>query len=127
MDVERKEGDIRDLEFVGSAYDDLLACPRDVRRSFGRALNDAQHAATPLRAKPLKGLGGGVLEVREDYDTDTYRAVYTTRLQTAVYVLHVFQKRSTHGIATSRRDIALIKSRLAWARQIDAERRAGQQ
>ncbi len=65
---------MRDLEFVGSAYEDLLACPRDVRRSFGRALNEVQQGGTPLRAKPLKGMSLGVLEVREDYDTDTYQA-----------------------------------------------------
>jgi phage-related protein len=64
-------------------------------------------------AKPLRGFGGaGVLEVVEDFDGDTYRAVYTVRFADAVYVLHVFQKKSKHGIATPRRDLELIRTRL---------------
>lgn len=51
-----------------------------------------------------------------DFDGDTYRAVYTVKLRGAVYVLHVFQKKSTRGIATPRREIALIKERYRWAR-----------
>lgn len=63
-----------------------------------------------------------MLEVVDDFDGDTYRTVYTVRLRTAVYVLHAFQKKSKHGIATSRRDIDLIKVRLARAEQLEAER-----
>jgi len=50
------------------------------------------------------------------------RSVYTVRLETAIYVLHAFRKKSTRGIATSRRDIALIKARLARALEMEAER-----
>ncbi|QDQ27310.1 type II toxin-antitoxin system RelE/ParE family toxin [Chitinimonas arctica] len=44
-----------------------------------------------------------------DYD---YRAVYTVRYATAVYVLHCFQKKSTSGIATPKPDMELIEARL---------------
>jgi phage-related protein len=53
-----------------------------------------------------------VLEVVEDFHGDTYRAVYTVRYTSAVYVLHCFQKKSTSGIATPKRDLDLIKVRL---------------
>jgi phage-related protein len=89
-----------------------------VRGAFGRWLLDTQYGETPYGAKPLKGFrGAGVLELIEDYDTNTYRAVYTVRLTGAVYVLHVFQKKSKHGIATPLADIALVKSRYELARQ----------
>lgn len=68
---------------------------------MGRALWDAQIGLKAPFAKPLKGFGGaGVLEVVDDFDGDTYRAVYTIQFALVVYVLHVFQKKSRKGIAT---------------------------
>ena len=64
-------------------------------------------------AKPLKGFkGAGVLEVVENYDSDTYRAVYTVRIKNKVYVLHTFQKKSKRGIKTPQKEIEIIKTRL---------------
>lgn len=73
-----------------------------------------QYGDTPAGAKPLKGFRG-VVELVEDYDTDTYRAIYTVRFKRAVYVLHVFQKKSKKGIATLKADTALVKWRLRQA------------
>ena len=70
------------------------------------------------KAKPLKGFhGSGVVEIADDYDGDTYRAVYTVRWSDAVYVLHAFQKKSKTGIKTPKQDIDLIKQRLALAKK----------
>jgi phage-related protein len=70
------------------------------------------------REAPLKGFGGAsVLEIVDRYDTDTYRTVYTTRFRGTLYVLHVFQKKSTKDIATMQKDIELIKRRLAAAKK----------
>jgi phage-related protein len=69
-------------------------------------------------AKPLKGFrGAGVLEVVDDFDGNTYRAVYTIRFAEVVYVLHAFQKKSRHGIATPRAELKLIEQRLGRARE----------
>lgn len=69
-------------------------------------------------AKPLQGFGGaGVLEMIDDYDGNTYRAVYTVKFESAVYVLHAFQKKSHKGIATPKSDIDLIKIRLKQAEE----------
>ena len=117
-------GDVveRPLAWIGSSYDDLKALPRPVQREFGIALRIAQLKQTPRNAKPLKGFGGaGVLELKDDFDGDTYRAVYTVRLRRAVYVLHVFQKKSKHGRALPRADRTLIESRLRRAEQVDHE------
>ena len=87
--------------------------PDDVQDTFGYALHLAQAGSKHRQAKPLKGFGGaGVLEVVEDHQGDTYRAVYTVRYASAVYVLHCFQKKSTAGIATPKPDMALIEARL---------------
>ena len=64
-------------------------------------------------AKTLKGFGGGtVIEVKETFDSDAYRAIYTVRFAEAVYVLHAFQKKSKTGVKTPRVDINLIEKRL---------------
>jgi len=58
-----------------------------------------------------------VLEIIENFDGDTYRAVYTVKFQKVVYVLHCFQKKSKHGIKTPQHDIDLIKQRLKIAEE----------
>jgi phage-related protein len=102
--------------FVGSSRKDLSALPAKVRVSIGHAIYEAQCGGEAPSAKALRGFGGrGVLEVVEDFDGDTYRAVYTVRFVGAIYVLHVFQKKSKRGIATPKTEIELIKTRLRTA------------
>lgn len=107
---------VRPLRWVGSSLDDLRAFPGPVRGEIGYALHFAQIGDKHPRSKPLKGFtGANVLEVVDDYDGDTYRAVYTVRFQEAVYVLHVFQKKAKRGIATPQKELALVLRRLALA------------
>src|SRR5207253_1420033 len=104
------------LLWVSSSKKDLKQMPADVQDIFGFALHLAQDGGKHPQAKPLKGFGGaGLLEVVEDFDTNTYRAVYTVRFGTAIYVLHCFQKKSTKGVETAHCDIDLIKKRLLAA------------
>ena len=112
------------LYWVGSSLKEITKFPPEVQRSIGFALGAAQYGGKHLSAKPWKGEGPGVLEVVKDHDGDTYRAVYTVRFANAVYVLHTFQKKSPHGIATSQRDIALVKERLKLAQRDYEERYA---
>ena len=113
-------GDLKPLRWVGSSRDDLLALPDEVRREVGYALFVAQNGEKADSAKPLKGLGGGgVLEVVENHDGDTYRAVYTIRFARAVYVLHAFQKKSKAGIKTPKKDMDLIEARLKAAQRME--------
>ena len=104
------------LFWVASTLEDLKSLPDQVQDTFGHHLYLVQKGETPPGTKPLSGFGGAsVLEIVEDYDTNTYRAVYTVRFQEAVYVLHVFQKKSKRGIAMTARDRDLIRSRLKRA------------
>jgi len=107
---------VRPLLWVASARRDLQAMPEEVQDSVGYALYFAQTGRKHEQAKALKGFGSaGVLEVIEDSQGSTFRAVYTVRFAHAVYVLHCFQKKSTHGIATSKPDMELIRERLKAA------------
>jgi phage-related protein len=113
------ETPVKTVVWVGPTRKELKALPRPVQRVMGLALYAAQLGETPPDAKVLKGFGGaGVLEIVEDHRGDTYRAVYTVRFATKIYVLHVFQKKSKHGIATPKKDIELIRARLRWAEQL---------
>ncbi|MDO8378467.1 type II toxin-antitoxin system RelE/ParE family toxin [Phenylobacterium sp.] len=85
--------------------------PDAVRKDFGGALDGVQRGRTPTDAKPLKGKIKGAVQLSEDHDGETYRAVYTIELEDAVYVLHCFQKKSKSGIATPQADIDLIGCR----------------
>lgn len=113
---------MRSLRFIGSSYDELCAFPREVYRGIGRSLMVAQLGEKAANAKPLKGFGGaGVLEIIEDYQGDTYRAVYTVKLASAVYVLHCFQKKSPRGREVPRLNQALIEKRWHDAIRIEKE------
>jgi len=96
----------KQLVWVGSSRRDLREFPPAVRRTLGVALFAAQLGETPPDAKPLRGFGGaGVLELIEDHRGDTYRAVYTVRFATRIYVLPRFKRNRSaalgHPSATS--------------------------
>src|SRR2546421_9882973 len=104
------------VEWIGSSRSDLRRFPPQVRRVMGQAIDDAQLGLESPVAKSLKGFGGrGVLEIVDDFNGDTYRAVYTVKFAGVIYVLHAFQKKSKKGIATPKHEIDLIKARLKRA------------
>jgi|ERR1700741_1996826 phage-related protein len=112
----------RPLLWIASSKRDYKEFPPRVQDGFGFELYLAQTGQHPPSAKPLKGFGGAVLELIDDLDGNTYRAVYTVRFAEAVYVLHAFKKKSKRGVATPARDVALIESRLKDARSDHAIR-----
>ncbi len=107
---------MKPLRWIGPSKQELMEFAKPVIRAMGFALYEAQTGEKPDNAKPLHGFGGaGVLELVEDHDGDTYRAVYTVKLAGAVYVLHCFQKKSKRGTKTPQHRIELIRRRLKVA------------
>jgi phage-related protein len=104
------------LHWVGSSKNDLLTFPEQVVDDFGYALGVVQQGGIPPSAKVWKGEGPGVLELVENFRTDTWRVVYTVRFNEAIYVLHCFQKKSPSGARTAKTDVDLIHERLKVAR-----------
>jgi phage-related protein len=113
---------VRPLLWIASSKRDYRGFPGRVQDNLGFELFLVQTGQHPPSAKPLKGLGSGTIELVEDFDGDTYRAVYTVRFSNAVYVLHSFKKKSKRGIKTPQSDIDLIKRRLRDAEQDHAQR-----
>jgi len=106
----------KQLDWIGDSLERIRVFPEEVKDNIGFALREIQQGRKPASAKPLKGFkGAGVLEIIEDYRTDTYRAVYTVKFAEVIYVLHCFQKKSKKGISTPRQDKELIESRLKTA------------
>jgi phage-related protein len=113
------EPSLKRVVWMGSSRRDLRELPDAVQDRIGYALYMAQQGGKHQDAKPLKGYGGaGVVEVVTDYRGDTFRAVYTVRFADAVYVLHVFQKKSKRGRKTPQQDERLIEQRLREAERI---------
>ena len=107
---------VKAVAWIGSSYKDFRAFPDPVQDAMGYALYQAQIGAKHDSAKPLRGFGGaGVLEIIADHVGDTFRAVYTVKFASAIYILHAFQKKSKSGIKTRSEDLALIQRRLKAA------------
>jgi phage-related protein len=118
------EQEPKPVVWIGSSLKDLKAFPDEVKDEVGFALFEAQCGRQPSSAKPLKGFhGASVLEIKDDFQTDTYRLVYTVKFEGVIYVLHAFQKKSKRGIATSQADIDLIKERLKVAKKHHEQRK----
>jgi phage-related protein len=99
------------VEWIGSSKKDLQSFPDEVQHDIGFALTVAQFGGKHDSVKPWKGLGSGVMEIVSDFDTNTYRAIYTVSIGDVIYVLHAFQKKSKSGIGTPKEEIELIKQR----------------
>lgn len=108
--------ELKPIAWIASSRKDIRAFPEEVHDGVGLALYEAQVGRKNRSAKPLKGFkGAGVLEVVEDHDGNTYRAVYTVRFAEIIYVLHCFQKKSKSGVATPKQELETVRSRLKAA------------
>jgi phage-related protein len=119
----KKVTPVKPAHFVGTSLEDLRKLPEDVQHVFGKSIQKAQWGGKAANTKPLKGyIGAGVLEISEEHDGNAYRAVYTTRMPRAIYVLHAFEKKSTQGIRTPQKHIDIVNARLRIA-EADYEQR----
>jgi phage-related protein len=114
---------LKPLTWLGSTKKDLMSLPEEVIDTFGYALHLAQRGLKHPDAKPMHGFGAGVLEVIENQEGDTYRAVYVVRFESTIFVVHVFKKKSVKGDETPKPDLELIKKRLKVAEEIAKEQR----
>ena len=112
---------LRQVIWVGNSKAELVEFPKPIQKDIGDGLfiEGAQAGSLSPAAKPLKGIGSGVFEIRADYRTNTYRAVYSMKIGNKVYVLHCFQKKSKRGIKTPQKEIDLIKRRLKIAQELE--------
>ena len=100
--------DLKPVEFLGSALDDLRAFPLSAKREAGHQLDQVQRGGVPDDWKPMPTVGAGVREIRIHDVDGAFRVVYVARFADAIYVLHCFQKKTKK---TSRADVDLAAIR----------------
>lgn len=110
--------DTRPIVWIKAARRVFEDFPDDVQDKVLRALTIVAEGKTPDSAKPMKGLGPGVLEFALSYRGDTFRVVYAVKIDHDIWVIHAFQKKSKSGIATPRHEIETIRTRLARLKEI---------
>lgn len=104
--------DTRAVSWINAARKDFLEFPPAARDTFLGALTAVADGKHPDMAKPLTGLGSGVLELALRYRGDAYRVVYALQIGVDVWIVHAFQKKSKSGIATPKADVDLIRERM---------------
>ena len=102
----------RPIGWVRSARKAFAAFPDEVQEDMAYALTIAAEGGKADTAKPMKGLGSGVMEITLPYRGDAYRAVYATEIAGSLWVVHAFQKKSKTGIKTPKHEIDLIRDRI---------------
>jgi len=98
---------LKDVEFRGSALDDLRAFPLLARREAGHQIDRVQQGLDPDDWKPMNAIGPGIREIRIR-EAGAFRVIYVAKFKEVIFVLHCFQKKSQK---TSREDLALATSR----------------
>ena len=100
--------DEKQIRCVGSAYDDLLAFPKDARKEAGFQLGKVQAGLEPADWKPFDEVGAGTREIRIREASGIYRVMYVAKFEEAIYVLHCFQKKTQ---VTSKHDSVIAVAR----------------
>jgi phage-related protein len=108
----------RQIVWIGSSLKDLKEFPETVKDEIGYLLYLVQIGGHHKNITPLTGFSSGVMEIESDYDRDTYRAVYASKLGEEIYILHTFKKKSKRGRKIPKEDIVVIKQRLKKAQEI---------
>jgi phage-related protein len=102
----------RPISWLKAALKEFEAFPEEARLICLAALTIAASGGKADIAKPMHGIGSGVFEVALPFSGDAYRVVYALQLGEDIWVVHAFQKKSTKGIKTPKREIDLIVERL---------------
>lgn len=108
----------RPISWIRSARKDFEAFPEAVRTRCLTALTIAADGGKADIAKPMRGLGSGVLEIALAARGDAYRVVYAVKLGEEIWVLHAFQKKSTQGIKTPKHEVDLVRDRLKRLKEV---------
>jgi phage-related protein len=102
----------RPVSWIGAALKEFETFPEGARSICLAALTIAAEGGKADIAKPMHGLGPGVFEIALPFRSDAFRVVYAVQLADEIWVVHAFQKKSTQGIRTPKREVDLIKDRL---------------
>lgn len=109
---------LREVVWLGDSLKKIQSFPDAAKKLIGDELQLMQYGGMPKDAKPFKGIGSGVIEIRIRHNKDAYRTVLALQLGERIYVLHAFQKKSKYRITTPKSDVDLIKKRYKDAQEL---------
>ncbi len=107
----------RPIAWIKRAKKDFEKFPPAAQRIMAEALTIAAEGQKPDLAKPMTGLGSGVMEIVLRYRKDAYRTIYVREIAGSLWVVHAFQKKSKTGIKTPKPEVDLIRERLKRLRK----------
>ena len=102
----------RPISWLKAARRDFEEFPEEVQSDIFDALTVAAEGALPNKAKPFRGIEGGVFEIALRHRGDAFRAIYAVKIDMDIWVIHAFQKKSKSGIKTPQAEVELIRKRL---------------
>jgi phage-related protein len=108
----------RPVSWIKAARKAFEAFPEGARSICLSALTITAEGRKADVAKPMQGIGSGVFEIALPFRGDAFRVIYAVQLAEEVWVVPAFQKKSTQGIKTPKREIDLIKDRLRWLKEM---------
>jgi phage-related protein len=108
----------RKIVWLGNSLKNIVEFPDGAKKLIGDELQFIQFGGMPKDAKPFRGVGSGVIEIAVKFNKDAYRCVQAVQLGQTIYVLHAFQKKSSTGIKTAKKDVDLIQQRYNEAKEL---------
>ena len=102
----------RPISWIRAALKEFETFPEGARTTCLTALTIAAEGGKTDIAKPMRGMGTGVLEIALAFRGDAYRVVYAVQIAEEIWVIHAFQKKSTRGVETPNREVDLVRDRL---------------
>ena len=117
VNIERMRN-TRPISWIKAARKDFEKFPEEVQNHMLRALTIAADGSKSDKAKPFKGVDGGVFEVSLQHRGDAFRVIYAIKIGSDIWVIHAFQKKSKVGIKTPQIEIDLIRERLKRLREV---------
>lgn len=102
----------RPISWVKAARKGFEKFPEEAQSICLAALTIAAEGGKADIARPMLGFGSGVIEIALPFRGDAYRVIYAVQIGRDIWVVHAFQKKSTQGIKTPKREIDLIRERL---------------
>jgi phage-related protein len=109
---------MRRISWLKAALNDFHSFPRPVQDQMKSALEIATAGAKADVAKPMKGFDAGVYEIAVSHHSDAFRTIYPLKLDSDIWVIHAFQKKSKKGIKTPKHEIDLIRNRIKRLREM---------
>jgi phage-related protein len=82
------------VAWQGDSKEVISSFPEQARQNLGFQLRLLQQGQQPNDYRPMRIIGPGVFELRDQDERAWYRVIYLSRVRDVVHVLHYFEKSS---------------------------------